>query len=119
MADNMTFQWNGTPSQISNNLGLNEKLNLFTAETCARYMNPFVPMETGVLSQTYIAGSDNKTGYVKYIQPYAHRLYVGTGLNFSKEMHPLATSYWDRAMWTVHKNKVTKEVDAYRKRLSK
>ena len=82
-------------------------------------MNPFVPMESGMLSQTFLTSADTNTGYVEYIQPYAHYQYVGEDLNHSKEMHPLATSYWDKAMWIAKKGQVAKEVDAYRKRLAK
>ena len=118
MADSK-FQWNKSQPQINADLGFVKRLNLFTAETCARYMNPFVPMESGMLSQTFLTSADTNTGYVEYIQPYAHYQYVGEDLNHSKEMHPLATSCWDKAMWIAKKGQVAKEVDAYRKRLSK
>lgn len=118
MADSK-FQWNKSQAKINTDLGFGKKVNLFTAETCARHMNPFVPMESGVLSQTFLTRADNESGYVEYVQPYAHYQYVGEDLNHSKEMHPLATSYWDKAMWIAKKGQVTSEVNAYRKRLAK
>ena len=91
----------------------------------AKEMNPYVPMQTGVLSQSIEITPD----YVRYIQPYAHYQYTGivygpnypitengvitgwfsppgkgskhpTGepIQYSTEMHPLATHHWDKAM---------------------
>ena len=91
----------------------------------AKNMNPYVPMQTGVLSQAIEITPD----YVRYTQPYAHYQYTGivygpnfpitengvitgwfsppgkgskspTGeaIQYSQEMHPLATHHWDQAM---------------------
>lgn len=88
----------------------------------AKIINPWVPMDEGVLSQTTEITPD----YVRYIQPYAHYMYVGevygpnipinengeiigwfsppgqkkhpTGrpIQYNKEKHPLATKEWDK-----------------------
>ena len=113
------FQWNKSKAQINSDLGFGKKVNLFTAETCARYMNPFVPMESGILSEKFDTYADEESEYVEYNQLYAHYQYTGTNFNYSKEQHPLATSYWDKAMWLAKKGQVTSEVNAYRKRLAK
>lgn len=90
----------------------------------AKMMDPYVPMQEGVLSQSTEITSQS----VKYTQPYAHYQYegavygpnipiteggeivgffsppgqkkypTGASLNYSKEMHPLASSHWDKAM---------------------
>ena len=90
----------------------------------AQYMEPYVPMQTGILAQSPTVDEHG----VHYNQPYAHYQYEGlvygpnipitqdgvvigffskpgetkhpTGehLQYSKEMHPLATDHWDKAM---------------------
>lgn len=82
---------------------------MFLAETCAKEMNPYVPMDTGMLSQNYIT----EPFKVTYTSVYAHRQFNGDGFNFSKEMHPLATSHWDKAMVSAKKTKIAKEVTDY------
>ena len=101
------------------------KVTLAMHNTFAKEMNPYVPMQTGVLSQSIEITPD----YVRYTQPYAHYQYTGivygpnfpitengvitgwfsppgrgskhpTGelIEYSTEMHPLATHHWDKAM---------------------
>lgn len=90
----------------------------------ARFMNPYVPMDEGTLSQTPQVTEDG----VRYTQPYAHYQYIGdvygpnipitengvvvgffskpgktktpTGeqLTYNKDRHPLASDHWDQAM---------------------
>lgn len=87
----------------------NNQVGLFTAETCARYFNPYVPFKQGHLSQTY----DTEPNKIIYKMPYANRLYNGTNFNFSKQMHPQATSEWDKAGMAANRNKITKEITQY------
>lgn len=91
---------------------LNKGVGVFAAETCARYFNPYVPMDKGNLSQTYTT-EPNK---IIYEMPYADRLYNGKGFQFSKLQHPQATSEWDKASMTVNKGKIAKEITQYIKR---
>lgn len=113
------FQWNKTIKKLENDLGFGKNIDIFAAESAARYMNPFVPMQTGVLSQTYETGCDELGGFVRYTQPYAHKQFNGDSFNFSKEQHPLATSHWDKAMLAVNGEKLASEVSLYRKRFVK
>ena len=101
-------------------------------------MTPYVPFDTGTLSQDVDITKD----YVRYKQPYAHYMYEGivygpsipiikdgvvvgfysrpgvkktpTGeyINYDKSHHPLATSHWDKAM-------MESEGDAFIKQLEK
>ena len=114
MADKF-FQWNKSQSQLVKGLGLGNRLEIFAAETAARYMNPYVPMRDGFLSQNYITGVDDLGGYVKYVSPYAHYQYNGTDFNFSKEQHPLATHHWDKAMMTADGDRYVNEINLARK----
>ena len=115
----ITFKWNKSESKIINDVGINQKFNLFMAQECMRLMNPFVPMDTGVLSQTVETKADSKRGIVHYTVPYAHRQYNGTSFNFSKEKHPLATHHWDKAMLTAKKTQLIKTLEKYREGLAK
>lgn len=113
------FKWNKPQKKIINDLGVNQKLNLFMAQECMRLMNPFVPMDTGALSQTVETKATNERGIVHYIVPYAHRQYNGTSFNFSKEKHALATHHWDKAMLTAKGSQLVRTIDKYREGLAK
>lgn len=121
----LKFKWLKSQNDLIDDLGINEQMNLFLASLCARNMVKYVPMDTGMLSQNYEVYSDDEYGYIKYIQPYAHYIYTGinrfTGedLEFNTMYHPLATSYWDKAMWNSEKDNIISKVISYRKRLSK
>lgn len=114
-----TFKWNKSERKIISDLGVNQKLNLFMAQECMRLMNPFVPMDTGALSQTVETKADNERGIVHYLVPYAHYQYTGESFNFSKEKHSLATHHWDEAMLIAKRNELVKTIDNYRKGLAK
>ena len=92
------FQWNKTFPQLENSLGFTQAFNIGLAETSARYMNKYVPFRDGYLSQNYETGWDSNGGFVKYTQPYANPQYYREDFIHSKEQHPLATAYWDKAM---------------------
>lgn len=113
------FSWNKTVPQIISGVGINKAFNKAMAETSARYMNPFVPMKSGILSQDYTTSADALKGYVTYTSPYAHRQYNGTDFNFSKEHHPLATHHWDKAMLIAKGTQLSIEANKIRKRFSK
>lgn len=128
---------------VINRIVNNSKVGIFTAETCARYMMPYVPMDSGTLSQNYTT----EPWKVIYNQPYAHYQYMGqaygssypitengrvtgyyslpgvkkhpTGkpLKYSKMQHPLATSKWDVAMKNAKLNAVAREISEFIKRM--
>lgn len=114
----MSFNWLKSIEQIVNDVGINQRLQQFGAETCYKYMFDFVPFDTGALSQTVDIEANKDFGTVNFKQPYAHYQYVGD-FNFQKTHHPLATNYWDKAMMTMYSGRVANEIDNYRKRLSK
>lgn len=118
MATTTKFVWLKTLPQISSGLGFNKAFNIYQAQALERYMNPFVPMQTGILSQTTSISADSLAGYVTYSSIYAHYQYNGTGFNFSTEQHPLATSHWDKAMVTMNGFQYARELDSARKRFT-
>lgn len=131
-------------STIKANLGLqpNGPVQKFFTETCARYMDNYVPFRDGNLANYYIEGDDK----IVYNQPYAHYMYIGkvmgpnvpiknedgiitgwfspikpkyyTGkdIDYSQSIargHTYAGPYWDKRMWSAEKNKIIKEVQDY------
>lgn len=64
----------------------------------AKMCDPYVPFLEGPLSQTIEVTPE----YVKYTQPYAHYQYTGDNFNFTRDYHPLASAYWDKAMMLDH-----------------
>lgn len=91
---------------------LNDNVGIFVAETCARYMNPYVPMRTGALSQTYTS----KPYEVEYEMPYAHYIYNGDHFKFRKEFHPKAQAHWDRPVQANYTAQIAHEVSEYIRR---
>lgn len=103
----------------------------------AKRCNPYVPMLEGPLSQTTVITPN----YVRYLQPYAHYQYYGevygpsypikkhgeivgwysppgqkkhpTGkkLKYTTDYHPLATSFWDKAMLRDHGDEFRRECE--------
>ena len=89
----------------------------------ARYCEPYVPFLEGLLSQTVSI----TPRYVQYHQPYAHYQYylhdmnedlAGT-TNRTRIRHPLATSFWDKAMMQQRGDDFIKQVEATIKRRAK
>lgn len=84
-------------------------VGLFMAQTCAKYMDKFIPMDTGMLAQNYVV----EPYQVTYTQPYALRCFMGESMNFRKDKHPNATARWDQATSKVHGNDIANEVTQY------
>ena len=98
-----------SPQKTANRILKNSAVGIFTAETCARYFNPYVPMRDGFLSQNYVT----EPFKITYNQPYAKRNYYGDDFNFSKEQHPLATSHWEQPAYAAKKDQVAKEITEF------
>lgn len=101
------------PALTAKRIANNNQVGIFTAETWARYFNPYVPMRDGFLSQGY----NTEPFKVIYNQPYAHKMHEGDNFNFSHEQHPLATSHWEKPAFSANKNKVANEITEFIKRL--
>lgn len=109
-------------NEIKINLGLmpNGKISKFAVNNCARHMDKYVPFDEGTLAKYYIV--DNE---IHYDQPYAQYQYYGqrgdgshviNEGNRNRNYHPLATSYWDKKMWTAEGLDVIKEIEEYARR---
>ena len=113
------FKWLKSPSRIVSDLGFNNMSERILAETSARYMNHYVPFKEGVLSNNYETGADAVGGFVRYNSPYAHYQYTGEDFTFTKDMHPLATHHWDKAMLITQRDQLTREADLIRRRFTR
>lgn len=62
-------------SVIKANLGIeqNGRVQKFFTDTCARYMNKYIPRDTGLLRQNV----SKTVNSITYESPYAHAQYVG------------------------------------------
>lgn len=99
---------------------------LFTA-TCAKEMDPYIPMQQGILKITRIIGTDSIT----YNSPYAKFQYYGkvmigiksrrvfadkgerkvvTGRDLKYHGAPKRGKLWDKRMWADKKNKILNDV---------
>lgn len=115
------FQWNYSSSVIIERKGFGPVLNRKLAEICREYMEPYTPYDTGRLANDVQIRTRGKDGAsIVYLTPYAKYQYVGASWwNRNKTVHPLATSYWDRAAITNHKTQIVQEVNKYRKEIAK
>jgi hypothetical protein len=112
--------------------------SLFT-QLCYNHMEKYTPFDTGNLAiDSVVLRKDSIT----YNAPYSHYMYMGqvmgpnipikdkngnivrwfskgpkhyTGaqINYDKSKHHLATSYWDKHMWSAEKDDIIKEMEKY------
>ena len=100
----------------------NKTAMLQVQNALAKRLEPYIPMDTGILSQAAVVTPE----YVEYVMPYAHYMYegvvygpnipvyengvivgywspphkepTGNAINYSTEKHSRATHHWDEAM---------------------
>lgn len=112
-------------SVIEARLGIEEggRIHKYFTEQCALHMDKYVPFDSGDLATTVVANS-KVTGNVSedtitYEQEYAKYQYYGVRkdgshkineANRKRDMHPLATSYWDRQMVTAEMPEIVADV---------
>lgn len=96
-------------NKIISKYEMQEKGNtrLFLANTCFRRMQKYVPFDTGTLSTTVTV----RPGSVTYEVPYAHKQYT------TNKGKGIRGKYWDRKMFSVEKQEIVKEVEAYAKKM--
>lgn len=123
---NFSFQWNYSHSIILKRKGFGKELNKYFAELMRDYSDEYVPYDTGALaSQTRISAT-NDHGTVTYIAPHAGYQYTGDNgslvpeseWNRNRSVHPLATSFWDKAAWSQYGSVISRKLNQKRKELS-
>lgn len=100
-------------SVIKANLGIepNGKVQKFFTNTCYRYMDKYVPKDTGALRETVTIDSNSIT----YEQPYAHAQYIGevNGGQVNNYTTPGTGPYWDKRMVSADMQNVVAEVQDF------
>lgn len=100
-------------SVIKANLGIepNGKVQKFFTNVCYRYMDKYVPMDTGMLRENVTLTANTIT----YEQPYAHAQYTGivNGHAVQNYTTPGTGPYWDERMKSADLGNVIKETQDY------
>lgn len=73
----------------------------------AQIIDPYVPYDTGYLSQGSV--EINADG-VTYTADYAWKQYYGEDFKHKTEVHPLATAFWDKVAMETHFEEFADEV---------
>lgn len=131
----MSFEikWNRSPKQIIGRI-FDDAAMTYIHTRLHAYCSDYVPMDSGALDQTV----DITPECVHYKSPYAHFQWEGlvfvdergstyalpnhskhattTPLHYSTDLHPLATSHWEKAAMAAHKADLCKDIEAYLKR---
>ncbi|MCL2772347.1 MAG: minor capsid protein [Oscillospiraceae bacterium] len=104
---------NKSVGQIISDAGINNNARIFAAAEATRFMDDYVPMNTGALAQSAEVSVQDGKGKVFYSKPYAAICYYGENRKFSQEKHQKATAFWDRAMMQVSGFELVKDVENF------
>lgn len=129
---NFSFEWNYSHSIIIKRKGFGKELNKYFADIFAQYSDEFVPFDTGALANSVRTQATEDHGTVTYMAPYAPEQYSGYNgnevldvpftaappWNRNREIHPLATSLWDKACWNTYGSVISRKLNEKRKELS-
>lgn len=100
-------------SVIKTNLGIepNGRVQKFFTNTCYRYMDKYVPKDTGALRETATIDSNSIT----YEQEYALAQYIGevNGGQVVNYTTPGTGPYWDERMKSAEMQNVVAEVQDF------
>lgn len=80
---------------------------IFFTKQCAKWMNNYVPFETGRLKDMSVEIGDD---FVKYTAPYAKKQYYTNKGNGKKNRAGLRGSLWDKKMWIGKSTTIIKTV---------
>lgn len=99
---------------------INEETMLLIHNTFAKMCDEYVPFLEGPLSQSALAqvtpeyvrygGSDYVAENRPDGVPYGRYQYYGEGFNFTKDRHPKATAFWDKAMMAEKRSEFEQQV---------
>lgn len=83
-----------------------DNVQQFVDSEVLRRCGPYVPMLSGMLLRSGELGTVIGSGEVRYVAPYARRLYYGTHFRFNKTAHPDAGALWFERMKASHKGDI-------------
>ena len=101
-------------SNLITNRIFDDDVGRFVAETCANQFKPYVPMESGTLSQ-HVTTEPFK---ITYESIYARYQWDGVSksgrpLNYSKEQHRLARSHWEQSAYRNRRSVIISALQDY------
>ena len=108
-------------STIKANLGIDAggRVIKYLTSECKKAMDKYVPYDEGDLSRESFIEDGH---LIVYNMPYAIPQYLGVREdgthrinpeNRNRSIHPLATSYWDKKMWTAEGSTIIKRVERH------
>lgn len=100
------------PTKICGRI-LDKEARLFAADTAYRLMFDYIPYDSGMLAEAVNIYDEEPAGVIHFTQPYAHRIYSGTGFRFNTDKHRYATAHWDRAAMDARREKLIRSVQDY------
>lgn len=77
--------------------GGRKKLIVALTEQVMKDSNYYAPMRDGYLVDSSINNSEPEKGIIRWVTPYARRLYYNPQFNFSKDVNPNARGLWFEA----------------------
>lgn len=86
---------------------LDDTTRLKINETIADMCDPYVPYISGNLAHDIVISPDG----IEYSAEYAEKVYNGRW-EHSKQVHPLASSQWDKVMLEDHEEELNAKLDA-------
>ena len=111
------------------NLEKGGKVNKHLRDTAERFMDSYIPMQTGIMKNSKQYPNDYS---IKYVQPYSHYHYKGkkavgasrpkgikriiSNSSMSYRGAPKRGPEWDKRMMNDRKNDLCKDVENYIKR---
>ena len=106
-------------------LGGNTDAQKYLASEVARFCDPYVPMQQGLLKNLHTIASDGST--LTYTQPYAHYQYYGevmagrapkhyTGKSINYHGAPMRGPQWDKRMLADKGKDLENSMEAWIKR---
>lgn len=104
--------------QIRKEIGIDDNgpVQAYFTNACYRYMDKYVPMDTGALRRVVILTPDSIT----YASQYATYQYLGMREDGTHKVENYTTPntgpYWDRQMVSAEKDDLVKEVVDFAKR---
>ena len=103
---NVKVDVSGVVNDINNVINDDTTRTLIQARL-AQVVFPYVPYDTGYLSEDSV---EIEADGVVYTADYAWRQYYGTEFNHKRDVHPLATAFWDKVAMQDHYDEFAQDV---------
>lgn len=122
MSVKVTVDFNADNILKVRGLGSSNGARKHLASEVARFCDPYVPMQSGMLKNQRTIASDGSQ--LVYTQPYAHYQYYGqvmagrapksyTGADLTYSGAPMRGAQWDKRMLADRKQDLVNSVEAY------